>query len=1106
MNQKRGWSFIGLLIIALVVSLPFYSANALAVSVQVSKNSGQEGLPKFIDAQGDVWTVEATVTGSPQTVNPADVKIKIGSNEAAFQSCSPTALGTACQYISPLTSGVSEGEYPFQVFYNFLNPLGIPEAVSAGDIVKADGSGPQITFSTLQQNAQGQVEIGFTVKDQPGSAVGIKTIEILDADTNTVLQGITIPEPGTKQWNYDPDSGFGNLLQATLPGEGLKRLKIRAEDFLAHASSQNPVKEFQADFIEPVIKDNLNFTQIGKFIGDTSVITDMTIDLVETELNEVKASSSLAGLDNTPAIACLEDAEEEKLWHCRWTDVEVSPSETIAVTILASDQKGNSAVKTISKQLTKDVSAPTIDFFGTERAFEGKSFIRDGTQRLLLRVNELGAGIDETGIRANLLALGKGTSEAPTACEQSESTLNCYWEFTHSFNTDVVRVGLSKFEDKVGNQGTLPQIELFVDNSGPLVEKLEVFGISEVGEKDYFQSNDQLKMKLAVVELNGLTILLNLNDIVMDAGTQFPESDLTKGLGAGWAAFKEEDVCTREEGKWNCELETSPVKSGPEQNVKLEIRIRDTAGNEAGSWPSLARNAKSFTGHAKGAGDFKFDLLGLSTEENPDFWEVKKVLPLGGESNFIDLDTAPLTFTRMPLEINLKTTGSTVKVIDLNLEGCEPKEVSGEGEKVITAPAISRALLYKGVGADGETNPKPKIIIEFEPFDGRELFGIGKSEELKFTKQEIPYVCRLKIFSIVGQAAIRMAELQEVTVKVPFAFTKRGALDETLDDLIKKEKEGVNTGLWGAIGKAAKILRWLDYGVQTISLVMGGLTAFNLGSAGIDALQVDPLGGKAAVTAACLGMNTVFQGVDKGLTIIDVPVQLLSCRRGTGLGMGWYQNFVNTVLTIYNIEVGKAPDSPLGKVEKDLRPAHSLQDNFYLSMLGLCIPGIVKNLDKLRQIKCRKIYCLQNEVKAGLTTVSGCNELEGLLTCKYFVGELWYLIPFTQLWDKVVNALWQMWKDPLALAHTATIVACGPSCTVSKKLNSACLHLYYLWDVIGYIERIAGFITTVKADIESGGLQYCDSVLGKEAAQSGPAQTEGGAGGGTGGGTSPPQY
>ena len=64
MNQKRVWSFAGIFIIALVVSLPFYVADVYAVSLSITRNQGSTGIEGFIDGEGEIWPGESSVLES----------------------------------------------------------------------------------------------------------------------------------------------------------------------------------------------------------------------------------------------------------------------------------------------------------------------------------------------------------------------------------------------------------------------------------------------------------------------------------------------------------------------------------------------------------------------------------------------------------------------------------------------------------------------------------------------------------------------------------------------------------------------------------------------------------------------------------------------------------------------------------------------------------------------------------------------------------------------------------------------------------------------------------------------------------------------------------
>ena len=224
-TQTKAWSFVSLFIIVLVLSLPFYTAQVYAApSIQITKNEGDDHVPQFIDAQGDTWVVEATITGTENpTVNPQDVKIKIGNHERTFSSCNPGSLGIVCQYLSPLPEGFNEAEYVFQVLYSFVNTLGQSDTVSRGDVIKADKTAPLITGLTASQAATGAVNIRFSVKDDVNSGVpasGLKTIEILDGN-NVLLAAPQNFQIGDRTYDYSGWEGFSAEASEVFSGEGL---------------------------------------------------------------------------------------------------------------------------------------------------------------------------------------------------------------------------------------------------------------------------------------------------------------------------------------------------------------------------------------------------------------------------------------------------------------------------------------------------------------------------------------------------------------------------------------------------------------------------------------------------------------------------------------------------------------------------------------------------------------------------------------------------------------------------------------------------------------------------------------------------------------------
>jgi len=397
MNQKRVWSFAGLFMIVLIVSMPFYIADVYAVSVSITKNQGSGGIEGFIDADGDVWTVEATIAGYDGTIEAEDVKVRVGANEAEFNTCSDTAMGTMCEYVSPLNDGVTERTFDFDVLFNYLDPFMVEASVGDSDSIAADGSGPEIIFNRVWQDGE-EIKLDFSVNDMPAICVGLEKVEIIDAESGATLQTIDGFEEGDCEFDFDETGG---VLQASLEGEGRRSLKIKAIDRLGHESTK--IKSFGVDFVAPVVGDEIVFVDFGEFIGQYEAATDIEVNVTEhgNELR-AKAYSEQAELDGDEVECDLGD--EEDLWTCRWENVDVAPSGSISVRVVAEDEAGNVGEKTLSSSFVVDNSVPRAVFFGTERTYEEVSYVSGNSRvdnRIILKVEEEGAGIDADGIRAN---------------------------------------------------------------------------------------------------------------------------------------------------------------------------------------------------------------------------------------------------------------------------------------------------------------------------------------------------------------------------------------------------------------------------------------------------------------------------------------------------------------------------------------------------------------------------------------------------------------------------------------------------------------------------------------------------------------------------------
>ncbi len=1102
---------IGLFMILLIIGLPISSASALAGTISITKNSGQAGLDGFVNANDDIWSVEATISNlqPDETVAPENVQIKLGNNKKNFNSCSTKDSGATCQYIEPLTGGITPGGYTFDLQYI---PLSGAVSGKAG-VINADGTAPVISFTQGNAKQEGtKVKLSFTVNDGASSpCVGLAKISVLDADSGTVLVTKTdFPEKTCTPYSFADDTAYNGYLTGPFDGEGVKRVKIIAEDRLGHSSTSSIVS-FLSDFVKPEIT-TLNFTSFGKFLGSAESSSPLVITIKEKGTispTSVVASAPNTNLDKTAADSCVRQKEDTTLWNCQWNEMKVNPTDSIVVTVSATDAAGNSGESTLTQNFVADSDAPVVQYFGPLLENNGVGYAKSGKNTIVLKVREQGSGIKQENILVNLGALGGG-SQTPVECAQEADLFICYWYPAPSFSSTSsdVRIALEKVVDNAGNQASLPERDLIVDLVPPEVSKITLSGVSDGLAKSYLQSGDILRVSSVVTEANGLFWRIDLRNVVNDAETQFPATKLND---AGWQTFKGEDICKQNEDKnWDCTFETASLKSGLLKNAFVVVQVMDAAGNLAISWPDPVNAEKR--GGKNDEGRYAFDILAVKDEANPDYWSAGTAKPL---LDFVDLDA--MTFpTRIPIQISLKSDNLDARALNIELAGCSaessgsystssetttnPLALSTEtpaspatgsaaatpsgasladetssSSETTAAPEISRSLVYGNLYPDGTTEPKPTLMLEFSPVsDVRSLLGIQADGEFKGI--DVAYNCQLKIYSKLGNTALKNAELQDVVIKVPFAFSSLGSIDENIAQKVREMKESDFMKFANALEYANTAIAWINYVLNFMTVINAIFDIVDLFSENLKATadtietvgDIPSLGTAELIGNALRGQCLTMQGGQKFtwkvLDYMTIVAQVLNCNSDPNKNsLGWYGQWQNFVMKTYNLASLR---DVLGM------PAKNPYDNIYTSMAALCVPGLIYNVHKAREIQCRKIVCYGKEVPAGIATYDACDKLYGLQMCEFWTGpvfDFFLLGGLADLGKIIKNAA----ANPLGLIKTVDIFACMPACFIKDSPGA----LYACKTATG-IDKVLTIINSIVSSIDNRpdiqGSPYCD--------------------------------
>ena len=1037
---------ISMFMIFLVMTMPFYSASALAATVQITHNAGEQNIQGYLDAEGDVWTVKATVSGVPAAqVTPDKVTLSIGSNSDTFDTCSEVPTGMSCEYISDLSGGFSEANYDFQVEYL--------DAAGDADTIRLDGSAPDITPLTDLRQVGNKLTLDFTVTESGDVGVGIASVEIVDG-AGTVLWSKTDFADGDRHFDYKDDIGGELDAPSFVTGEARKYVKVRATDRLGHQKVSSPVG-VNIDAVPPEILTGTLSFDVGEFTGPVTMDTTMRINVSSTTAVTVTASSEQVQLLNAEGV-CTQVEGVEHLYQCEWAPVRLSPGSSATVKIMAEDAAKNKVERSITETFTQDVQEPVVEFFGSSRVYNDESYVKNGYNKIVLRVREVGAGLEKNAIRANLGQLGVTGDLAPDNCTTMEGVMDCFWEVQHAaVSGDSVSIGLTKLTDKVGNEGEHVSARLKVDTTAPSVQELQVFGVGVEGAKDYFQSGDKLQFKLKVREAqSGLLFKVNLNDLVMDAENLYPETELNE---AGWETFTEGEGCTQEGVDWKCEFTTeASLKSEYQRTADLELVLEDTVGNAAGTWPAEKRGRIQQRGTG---GGYSFEKL-ANSDAVPDYWESARGRNIVLAPEFIDLDVTNLINTRMMVQVSLSS--SSAEALLFTNPQCQP--VSGQEVPTVD---LSRVLMYGGV-TDGVGRSTPTLMLEFAPFDGKATFGpvleAHKQAGEDFTQVTVDYVCSFSLYSKVRQEALASGERQEITISIPFGFTEFGSKDENLEGKIQEIKDRTDYQILDKMAFLTTILKFVRLLGGVVQIVRDAYLIINIIIGGSDVWRNIVATAPLAVST-CVAGEASHKLSAEWLSVVQIPLDLLTCNPNPAFGSG-YADYQQSVLNLFNLWKGAG-----------FTQSRSLYDNIWTSMFGLCIPGIIYNMDKLRQSYCVQIACLERDVPAGRMTVEGCQKIQDVLSCKYFKGELvGLLIPGTDLANAIKELIKNLLTNPLGWIRFAAVNACGAICPLSGAGTAACETIAVLVKLGDIINNAVGLYQ----QFPTVGQDFCSQIKDEE--------------------------
>ena len=405
--------------------------------------------------------------------------------------------------------------------------------------------------------------------------------------------------------------------------------------------------------------------------------------------------------------------------------------------------------------------------------------------------------------------------------------------------------------------------------------------------------------------------------------------------------------------------------------------------------------------------------------------------------SFVDRQTTPFINHRVYVHAFLTPIQGDTEILSLKSQGCsgDTQFLNGGSSGV-----LYNAEFYNNLGKDPR-DPFYKLTLETANIPGT-----------------LHYSCQMSIISRVGTTIVP-SETETITFDVPVYDLAVGELSSKIEKEIRDTEKKVKDTQW--IGDIQNIINIANKICGLIGVWRTLVHAYATFSAAWEVLSHMPVtGGYAKFTELqSKKFNNYYH-----TSIIQTASKYcayISCDEGLIWGK-WYKDMVDKSRSTlewsekmrFNCRTKTAEGSYIPKVAeseekttyKDPKTKESStlvcgatiwpqspKESIVLSAATGCIPGILYNLEKQRQIDCAYLLCLKKEVPNGIP-LEACKSQKEYASCKYFYGQVFQLIPFANFFQDLSLQIKTVVQNPIGLIFGVINFQCD---TVPGNLNSA---------------------------------------------------------------------
>lgn len=970
----------------LIVMLPV----AFAQELNVNKYSGSDNANGAIKPEDNLTIeVRAQIPGDP-TIMKDQVRLVLGTEFLTFDNCVKTSEPN--YYTCTFEDEVEVyNDLPFTVeLWNDDNN----KVKTANATIIIDALDPVVkNFSVTPEMNNGNVDISFKIEDYGMNSgittkcSGIKSVTITSkqGDTETTIATRT----GTAGTCILEDD-----FPLTLTASGQQTICLQAKDFVNYNSAPKCV-----NVIVDKTPPNISAVSIVNHLGDdiTHVHSGQEIPANVhariTDDGQIDSTQVFADFNKlSPAYGINVPADYSTGSIYTWSQIPVKEVSPCVLTIKATDALGNKATQTIDCSIKPDDTAPVL-IRHKPQALRGNTSLIGYDTPFILEFDEKdntgGKGIGMSLINAylDMSSIGLTNFERADNCYETEGTKwECAWyvkppaskpQGTYTFKL------VEGTSDDLDNFATFGQtFNVIYDNDGPdgaVIKEFKIISQEDASLKEGAIRGDSLSFVVSAANFTSVTA--NFSD-----------------FGGDQKATPIEIGCSSDNETVDCEF-VQPIELEGPYSGTATFTFVDDANNKA-------------------VVSKQIEIYGVGAETSANFWTVSSI---ECTPRLIDREVASQRKPYVSCRVNLRT--PRTDVVPLSITTTTDPLTDCKGNITYLDD------LYITNDLVGKKDPYMFYVLSATNYEINQL------------NLTCPLIVRSMKTNSTGKFAIPGS--QTINVNTTFEFYNNPA-GEAYKNLDSKIGRALNNGFinmeW--LEDLQKILHYAQQictMIGTIDNLLNSIFIFIGTMGGIGGVLQKSAYPPTVATGNAISIlagNTCeaevkFEGIysdirEPLLTICGIATCSSAADKDWAVDFNWLGGGVpwcrGEKFNLANWGIPALEQAGISRQEVNIR------DSLVLSTACLCLPGIIYNLEKMRQIYCFEAVCYHDMVKEQGYPVSFCNAQYNYMWCTFVVHEVFAGAPFVGLFNRMMDMVVSIISNPFLAIGVVIGIACEATC------------------------------------------------------------------------------